>query len=41
MGEIVELVPHRKLIVREHNIKVGEHNIKVGEVLTHQASLLG
>jgi hypothetical protein len=33
-GEIVGLVPHRKLIV-------GEHNIKVRVVLTHQASLLG
>jgi hypothetical protein len=34
MGEIVELVPHRKLIV-------GEHNIKVRAVLTHHDSLLG
>jgi hypothetical protein len=32
--EIVELVPHRKWMV-------GEHNIKVGAVLTHQPSLLG
>jgi hypothetical protein len=30
----VGLVPHWKLMV-------GEHNIKVGAVLTHQASLLG
>jgi hypothetical protein len=30
----VELVPHRKLMV-------GEHNMKVRAVLTHQASLLG
>jgi hypothetical protein len=32
--EIVELVPHRKWMV-------GEHNIKVGAVLTHQPGLLG
>jgi hypothetical protein len=33
-GEIVGLVPHRKLILREHNIKVRA-------VLTHRAGLLG
>jgi hypothetical protein len=33
-GKLLGLVPHRKLMV-------GEHNIKVEVVLTHQASLLG